>query len=158
MRVSVQPAVFQAVWWYRFSNLVAIPSADFGSFLSNSLNKICILPPTCATDNLTCNCTIRVRCHVSRFWKIKQAIELELYSTYGATNNYGISIQAMPCFVWKEDKKVWPREWRNVDNLSMCVFIILSYFKRHSNPAFSRRFMSALDSLHLSLPPSLIAL
>ena len=73
------------LWWYRCSNLlVAIISADFGSFLSNSLNKICILPPTCATDNLTCNCTIRVRrCHVSRFWKKKQAIELEFYSTYG---------------------------------------------------------------------------
>jgi len=53
----------------------------------------------------------------------------------------------------KKSRSPW-----NEDNVSMCVFIMLSYFKRHSNPAFSRRFMSAFESVLLGVPPSLIAL
>jgi hypothetical protein len=56
-------------------------------------------------------------------------------------------------------KKKCKSPW-NEDNLSMCVFIMLSYyFIRHLKPAFSRRFISAFESLLLlGVPPILIAL
>ena len=78
----------------------------------------------------------------------------------GKKEKYGRWINKRYCNVpLSQATKKKSKITRNEDNLSMCVFsIMLSYFKRHSKPAFSRLLIPTLESLHLSIPPSLMAL